>query len=120
MFLSACPRSRLLRYRHAACKLCRIPLESLFAAFPYVAVQAIAAAEQIGDDEVVIKSQILAGGRGLGTFANGFQGGVHVIKTSEVRQCCGDAPSLPRTFGHACGTFLPMHRPIAQQGMYRQ
>jgi len=27
----------------------------------------------------VIKAQILAGGRGLGTFANGFQGGVHVV-----------------------------------------
>jgi len=47
-------------------------------------VQAVAAAETIGDDEVVIKSQILAGGRGLGTFTNGFQGGVHVIKSSEV------------------------------------
>merc|ERR1719506_1650416 len=46
--------------------------------------EAVAAAEQIGDDEVVIKSQILAGGRGLGTLTNGFQGGVHVIKTSEV------------------------------------
>lgn len=46
--------------------------------------EAVAAAEQIGDDEVVIKSQILAGGRGLGTFTNGFQGGVHVIKSSEV------------------------------------
>ena len=46
--------------------------------------EAVAAAEEIGDDEVVIKSQILAGGRGLGTFANGFKGGVHMIKTSEV------------------------------------
>ena len=44
----------------------------------------MAAAKQIGDDEVVIKSQILAGGRGLGTFTNGLQGGVHVIKTDEV------------------------------------
>merc|ERR1719473_1674952 len=51
--------------------------------------EAVAAAEQIGDDEVVIKSQILAGGRGLGTFTNGFQGGVHVIKTSEVAEYAG-------------------------------
>jgi len=29
--------------------------------------------------DVVIKAQILAGGRGLGTFVNGFQGGVHVV-----------------------------------------
>jgi len=46
--------------------------------------EAVAAAATIGDEEVVIKAQILAGGRGLGTFANGFQGGVHVIKTSQV------------------------------------
>merc|ERR1719172_495750 len=46
--------------------------------------EAVAAANDIGDEEVVIKSQILAGGRGLGTFTNGFQGGVHVIKSSEV------------------------------------
>ena len=47
--------------------------------------QAVAAAATIGDEEVVIKSQILAGGRGLGTFANGFKGGVHVIKSSQAR-----------------------------------
>merc|ERR1719421_1320375 len=51
--------------------------------------EAVAAAEKIGDDEVVIKSQILAGGRGLGTFTNGFQGGVHVIKSSEVAEYAG-------------------------------
>ena len=50
------------------------------------ASQAVAAAKEIGDEQVVIKSQILAGGRGLGTFANGFQGGVHVIKSSEVKE----------------------------------
>jgi len=48
--------------------------------------EAVAAAAQIGDDEVVIKSQILAGGRGLGTFKSGFQGGVHMIKTSQVAE----------------------------------
>ena len=52
-------------------------------------MQAVAAAKEIGDDEVVIKSQILAGGRGLGTFANGFQGGVHMIKSSEVAEYAG-------------------------------
>jgi succinyl-CoA synthetase beta subunit len=51
--------------------------------------EAVAAAAKIGDDEVVIKSQILAGGRGLGTFKNGFQGGVHVIKTSQVEEYAG-------------------------------
>ena len=48
--------------------------------------EAVAAAARIGDDEVVIKSQILAGGRGLGKFTNGLQGGVHIIKSSEVAE----------------------------------
>lgn len=30
--------------------------------------------------EVVLKSQVLAGGRGLGKFTSGLQGGVHVVK----------------------------------------
>jgi succinyl-CoA synthetase beta subunit len=37
---------------------------------------------ELGDVEVVVKAQIHAGGRGKGTFANGFKGGVHVRKTS--------------------------------------
>uniref|UniRef100_A0A7S2U713 Succinate--CoA ligase [ADP-forming] subunit beta, mitochondrial n=1 Tax=Attheya septentrionalis TaxID=420275 RepID=A0A7S2U713_9STRA len=50
--------------------------------------EAVAAAEEIGDEEVVIKAQILAGGRGLGKFTgdDGLQGGVHVIPTSDVRE----------------------------------
>ncbi|ESO94729.1 hypothetical protein LOTGIDRAFT_203895 [Lottia gigantea] len=31
-------------------------------------------------DEYVVKAQILAGGRGKGTFSNGFKGGVHLTK----------------------------------------
>lgn len=52
----------------------------------HTVADAIAAAKEIGDDEVVIKSQILAGGRGLGTFTNGMQGGVHIIPTSKVEE----------------------------------
>jgi len=52
----------------------------------HTVAEAVAAAKEIGDPEVVIKSQILAGGRGLGTFANGFQGGVHVIKSEQVSE----------------------------------
>mgnify|MGYP002053655224 FL=1 len=46
--------------------------------------EAIDATAKIGDPEVVVKSQILAGGRGLGTFADGFKGGVHVAKAQDV------------------------------------
>lgn len=34
--------------------------------------------------QVVIKSQILAGGRGLGKFTNGLQGGVHIAKADKA------------------------------------
>lgn len=34
--------------------------------------------------QVVLKSQILAGGRGLGTFTNGLKGGVHICKAEEA------------------------------------
>jgi len=44
-------------------------------------------AHELGDVEVVVKAQIHAGGRGKGTFKNGFQGGVHLRKTStDVRE----------------------------------
>jgi len=37
-------------------------------------------AEKIGADLLVVKAQVHAGGRGKGTFKNGFQGGVHLTK----------------------------------------
>src|ERR1700761_5089620 len=33
----------------------------------------------VGGDDLVIKAQVLAGGRGKGTFDNGLKGGVRVI-----------------------------------------
>jgi len=41
------------------------------------------------EKEVVVKSQVLAGGRGLGTFKNGFEGGVHIAKIYEVEDIAG-------------------------------
>lgn len=35
-----------------------------------------------GQDKLVIKAQVLAGGRGKGKFDNGFQGGVHMVDRS--------------------------------------
>ncbi|HEX4707229.1 MAG TPA: ADP-forming succinate--CoA ligase subunit beta [Candidatus Udaeobacter sp.] len=40
-------------------------------------------ARELGDVDVVVKAQIHAGGRGKGTFKNGFRGGVHVRKSPE-------------------------------------
>jgi succinyl-CoA synthetase beta subunit len=43
-------------------------------------------ARELGGVDIVVKAQIHAGGRGKGTFTNGFKGGVHVRKTpAEVR-----------------------------------
>src|SRR5438477_1281814 len=40
-------------------------------------------AREIPPADIVVKAQIHAGGRGKGTFANGFKGGVHLCKTPE-------------------------------------
>ena len=37
----------------------------------------------------MVKSQILAGGRGLGTFKSGLKGGVHIVKTDQVEDIAG-------------------------------
>ncbi|XP_065028817.1 succinate--CoA ligase [ADP-forming] subunit beta, mitochondrial-like isoform X1 [Musa acuminata AAA Group] len=51
--------------------------------------------------EVVVKSQILAGGRGLGTFKSGLKGGVHIVKTEEVADIAGftEVPVVVRLEG---------------------
>ncbi|WFD45108.1 hypothetical protein MPSI1_003785 [Malassezia psittaci] len=45
--------------------------------------EAFAAAKKFDGKPVVIKAQVLAGGRGKGHFDNGLQGGVHLVKTPE-------------------------------------
>jgi succinyl-CoA synthetase beta subunit len=40
-------------------------------------------ARELGASEIVVKAQIHAGGRGKGTFTNGFKGGVHICKSPE-------------------------------------
>eukprot|EP00882_Tetradesmus_deserticola_P009083 GHRQ01009583.1.p1 GENE.GHRQ01009583.1~~GHRQ01009583.1.p1 ORF type:complete len:424 (+),score=217.33 GHRQ01009583.1:293-1564(+) len=44
------------------------------------------AAEALKDEnnEIVLKSQIYAGGRGLGTFTNGLKGGVHICSVDKA------------------------------------
>src|SRR5438128_5176876 len=46
-----------------------------------------AIARELGDVDLVVKAQVHAGGRGKGTFKNGFKGGVHVVKSpAEARE----------------------------------
>jgi succinyl-CoA synthetase beta subunit len=48
-------------------------------------------ARELGDVDIVVKAQIHAGGRGKGTFKNGFKGGVHVRRTpTEVRELAAE------------------------------
>ena len=53
--------------------------------------------------EVVVKSQVLAGGRGLGSFTNGLKGGVHVVKAR--------TPVRPPARRLGCGLTLAPRRP---------
>lgn len=45
--------------------------------------EALKAASTLEDRDIVVKAQVLAGGRGLGTFKNGFKGGVHICYNPE-------------------------------------
>ncbi|MCE9519476.1 MAG: succinate--CoA ligase subunit beta, partial [Verrucomicrobia bacterium] len=47
------------------------------------AAEAGQAARDIGGTGLVVKAQVHAGGRGKGTFTNGFKGGVHLVDTAE-------------------------------------
>src|SRR6187455_3021147 len=45
------------------------------------------AARELGTEDLVVKAQVHAGGRGKGTFQNGFKGGVHLCKSpAEARE----------------------------------
>jgi succinyl-CoA synthetase beta subunit len=46
------------------------------------AAEARAIAEELGGSNVVVKAQVHAGGRGKGTFKNGFKGGVHLVNSA--------------------------------------
>ncbi|HEX4639323.1 MAG TPA: ADP-forming succinate--CoA ligase subunit beta [Chthoniobacterales bacterium] len=49
--------------------------------------EAEAVARDLGKIDIVVKAQVHAGGRGKGTFKNGFKGGVHVVKSpAEARE----------------------------------
>src|SRR4029453_1824373 len=47
-------------------------------------------ARELGTNDLVVKAQVHAGGRGKGTFANGLKGGVHLVKSpAEARDVAG-------------------------------
>ncbi|XP_077626726.1 succinate--CoA ligase [GDP-forming] subunit beta, mitochondrial isoform X1 [Crocuta crocuta] len=48
------------------------------------AKEALEAAKKLNAKEIVLKAQILAGGRGKGVFSSGLKGGVHLTKDPQV------------------------------------
>ena len=63
--------------------------------------EAEAAANALGGGKVVVKAQVHAGGRGKGTFKNGFQGGVHL---------CGSPAEAGETASKMLGETLVTHQ----------
>ena len=59
-----------------------------------------------GAEDLILKAQILAGGRGKGTFKSGFKGGVHVLKTyvrgGLVLYCTGVRWCFPHVCNMCC------------------
>src|SRR5437870_13119695 len=70
-------------------------------------------AREIAPAEIVVKAQIHAGGRGKGTFANGFKGGVHLCKTpEEAREIAG------KMLGQTLVTHRSEERRVREERMF--
>lgn len=74
--------------------------------------------------DAVIKAQVLSGGRGLGTFKNGFKGGVHYVsKPSQARQYAEamlgqELVTKQAPNGIVCNKVLLMERMYLRREMY--
>jgi succinyl-CoA synthetase beta subunit len=61
-----------------------------------------------GGEDVVIKAQVLAGGRGKGTFDNGFKGGVRVVYSYAKKHRYGNTSTTGQPLTqHAVPAKLP-------------
>lgn len=86
---------------------------------------ALAAAKSLSGVDIVVKAQVLAGGRGLGTFKNGFKGGVHVCYDPEkaadiANSMIGQYLVTKQTGaeGRVCSTALITERLYLRREMY--
>ena len=73
--------------------------------------EAFEAAQALGDGDLVVKAQVHAGGRGKGTFKNGFQGGVHL---------CGTAAEAKELASKMLGETLVTHQTGEEGKLVRQ
>lgn len=67
---------------------------------------------------MVLKSQVLAGGRGLGHFTNGLQGGVHICSVPKAKELASKMLGqtlVTKQTGESLGLSLEMMM-LCQQG----
>ncbi|GAM33286.1 succinate-CoA ligase beta subunit [Talaromyces pinophilus] len=89
------------------------------------AEEAEAVAKSIGGDDMVIKAQVLAGGRGKGSFDNGLKGGVRVIYSPTeakmfAEQMIGHKLITKQTgaAGRLCNAVYIVERKFARREFY--
>ncbi|KAL2866830.1 succinate--CoA ligase (GDP-forming) subunit beta [Aspergillus lucknowensis] len=89
------------------------------------AEEAEAVAKSLGNDDMVIKAQVLAGGRGKGHFDNGLKGGVRVIYSSTeakmfAGQMIGQKLITKQTgaAGRLCNAVYIVERKFARREFY--
>ncbi|KEF59084.1 succinyl-CoA ligase [GDP-forming] subunit beta, mitochondrial [Exophiala aquamarina CBS 119918] len=87
--------------------------------------EAEAIAKKIGGDDMVIKAQVLAGGRGKGTFDNGLKGGVRVIYSpTEAKMFAGQmighklVTKQTGARGRICNSVYICERKFARREFY--
>lgn len=87
--------------------------------------EAFEAAKKLNSEDLVVKAQVLAGGRGLGTFDNGFKGGVHMANTAEevrdlAKKMLGHRLVTKQTGaeGRPCDTVLVTERQYVRRECY--
>ncbi|CAD6505625.1 BgTH12-01115 [Blumeria graminis f. sp. triticale] len=88
-------------------------------------IEAEAVAKQIGSNDMVIKAQVLAGGRGKGTFDSGFKGGVRLIYSPAeaktlAEQMIGHKLITKQTgaAGRLCNSVLICERKFVRREFY--
>jgi succinyl-CoA synthetase beta subunit len=89
---------------------------------PLALILVLAAGEPLKD--AVIKAQVLSGGRGLGTFKNGFKGGVHMVtKPGQAREYAEamlgeELVTKQAPNGLSCNKVFLMERMYMRREMY--
>lgn len=86
---------------------------------------ALSAAKSFNGKDIVVKAQVLAGGRGLGMFKNGFKGGVHICYDPEKAADVADnmigqylVTKQTGAEGRLCSTALVTERLYIRREMY--